>query len=104
MKKTDTWKDVYSCLFLLIYLVVSSEAIQENCIHTNKHEKLQNIILFLLSSFMIIPSQSESTVSLPTAKGLLQIQIWLHIFFARFLGLWLKTGDVPIRESGECEA
>lgn len=31
-----------------------------------------------------------------------ELQIHLHIFF-RFLGLWLKTGDVPIRESGECE-
>lgn len=27
-----------------------------------------------------------------------------HIFLTRFLGLWLKTGEVPIRESGECEA
>lgn len=27
-----------------------------------------------------------------------------HIFFARFLGLWLKTGELPIRESGEWDA
>lgn len=31
-------------------------------------------------------------------------QMQPQIFFIRFLGLWLKTGEDPIRESGECDA
>lgn len=64
----------------------------------------EQLCAIFLSDRWFLQQDNLPVSSEHTRRGTLCPRVWPHIFFARFLGLWVKTGEVPIKESGECEA